>query len=355
MLYLAFYCKNLENKIFSAHLTDFVNQPDELIIISGYLGPSPVQKLKNLPFKATVIGGMYPNGVNENLFNSLNKSKQENSNLQILFSNIEIHSKIYIWMEKKEPKLVLIGSANFSDSGLKSDYRETLADMDMRNSKQLIDYLNMIKNSSTDKPILINSKTTNKAKKNITTDIINNKTKLGELSVDLPLYSEHNNEVPEKSGLNWGNPNGKGHTALGDAYIPIPSKLEKELTDFFPPLKPNYSFSKKKLSDPIEILWDDGMVMQASLEGKHNIKMSDGSTITYPKQISSYSDQTTADIKYSSKSILGRYIRNRMNIDLNHIITLDDLLNYGRKTITFTKISDGVYSADFSVKKDPND
>ena len=32
---------------------------DELLIISGYVGPSPVHQLKNMPFNTNIIYGMY--------------------------------------------------------------------------------------------------------------------------------------------------------------------------------------------------------------------------------------------------------------------------------------------------------
>jgi len=50
------FTQNLENLIFQHHET---HQADELIVLSGYLGPNPVEKLKDLPFNSTVIYGMY--------------------------------------------------------------------------------------------------------------------------------------------------------------------------------------------------------------------------------------------------------------------------------------------------------
>ena len=52
------YYKNLEQIIFSKHelLSD---APDELLIISGYLGPAPIERLNELSdMNITVIGGM---------------------------------------------------------------------------------------------------------------------------------------------------------------------------------------------------------------------------------------------------------------------------------------------------------
>ena len=52
------YYEGLEEFIFSKH--EILSEaPDELIIISGFLGPAPVNRLKELSdMKVTVVGGM---------------------------------------------------------------------------------------------------------------------------------------------------------------------------------------------------------------------------------------------------------------------------------------------------------
>ena len=52
---MLFY-ENLEEIIFRRHE---LFESDELIILSGYVGPKPVERLSNLPFRSTVIYGMY--------------------------------------------------------------------------------------------------------------------------------------------------------------------------------------------------------------------------------------------------------------------------------------------------------
>ena len=84
---MAFYCRNLEDTIFNKHKA-LTKDPDELVIISGYLGPAPVKRLKELPFKTTVIAGMYSKGVNNRLYKQLKAIELENPQLTILFSII---------------------------------------------------------------------------------------------------------------------------------------------------------------------------------------------------------------------------------------------------------------------------
>lgn len=336
------YYENLEDIIFNKHL---LLNADELVIISGYIGPSPVNRLKELPLKVTVIGGMYSQGINSKLFNSLSKIKRENEQLDLIFSQIDIHSKIYLWKQKNKIIAALIGSANFSRNGLCTDFRETLADATQDTFFHLNKYLNLIKENSIEEPKKIQNKILleyeyQKNTKNLDYNL--------QFQYDIPLFSYENNKpiVHEKSGLNWGL--SKGHVALGDAYIRIPKQLLIENPYLIPAFEKSYisKTKKKRNSDPIEIIWDDNTVMEASLEGKQSYN-----NLTYPKQIASYSKNTIkiGGDRVSAKSILGRYLRKRLGVGLKDLINLETLDNYGRRTITFSLIESGVYFADFSV------
>ncbi|MBI5193798.1 MAG: NgoFVII family restriction endonuclease [Nitrospirae bacterium] len=50
------FTENLEEIIFQRHE---LFQTDELIALSGYVGPKPIQRLQTLPFHSKVIYGMY--------------------------------------------------------------------------------------------------------------------------------------------------------------------------------------------------------------------------------------------------------------------------------------------------------
>lgn len=339
------YYENLEEVIFGMHEMLTV-EPDELIIISGYLGPSPIERLKEIPVKTTVIGGMYANGINEKLYNSLNKSKSENPNLKILFTTNEVHSKIYIWKKSNNVLRVLIGSANFSANGLRSNIRETLAEVNRMALAPIDNYLKLVKDVSTETPII--------KEKPIATATSEDdfgappiETIDGTIA-EMPLSS--GGKVQAKSGLNWGFQS--GHGAEGDAYIAVYKETLRKSPKLFPAFDPKYEneHSKKaRQSPPIELIWDDGTIMSASLEGKQTLN-----GVDYPKQISSYSPTQPFlpdGTKISKKSILGRYLRNRLGVSVTHQITMKDLVNYGRTTITLSLIEEGVYYADFSVKK----
>lgn len=353
---MSFYCKNLENVILEKAKETFPD-PDRMVIISGYVGPAPVEKLADLNIPVKIIAGMYSRGVNGKLFNSLEECKKDNPLLQIYYSNIEIHSKIYIWYKDDKIVDVLIGSANFSNNGLQTDLRESLADMDYRDNGKLNAYVDHILNNSTEQPLVTNAESEPSYK---VVDVDNEQdvdatqnSNEDSFAISFPLYKAYKGkgtrEVPDKSGLNWGL--SKGHTSEGDAYIKIPIEVERHYPKFFNECDLDYmkthdtDTKKLRYSEPVEFIWDDGTVMNISLEGTQGV-----GDVLYPKQIASYSTSSRKELGHSAKSILGRYLRERMGVSLNHQITYQDLLNYGRTSIAISKISDGVYSADFSPK-----
>ena len=337
------YYKDLEEIIF-AHHELLSEDPDELIIISGYLGPSPINRLNELNFDVTVIGGMYTGGINSKLWETLKKINDENPRLKIMFASEEIHAKAYLWKKNNRVLSALIGSANFSSNGLRSDYREILADASRDTFNALIDYYNYIESNSIQNPNL-KENTTREEIEIEPTEEVSEKYDL-KYSCDLPLYSLRQHKVQEKSGLNWGLAG--GNVADGDAYIALTKQIIKDNPNLFKPYDENYqpTSAKKRNSDPIELIWDDGVIMPASFEGSHEIN-----GLNYPKQLASYSAKPPKlnGNPISAKSILGRYLRKRLGVPIDYLITMDDLNKYGRNNITLSLIEEGVYYADFSV------
>lgn len=127
--------------------------------------------------------------------------------------------------------------------------------------------------------------------------------------------------VHVKSGLNWGF--AKAHVSTNDAYLPLRKGFLRSNPDLFP-----------VHGERIDVIWDDGAEMVCLLEGTQDL---DGKHA--PKQISTYND----------KSVLGTYLRNRLKVASDHIITYQDLVNYGRDNIEICRLDDGRYLFDFSV------
>jgi hypothetical protein len=138
------YTDNLEEIIFHRHE---MFASDELIVLSGYVGPKPIERLKTLPFQSKVIYGMYgAEGIKRPLHNSLINLQNSVSTLNIFYSNLPVHSKCYAWRNNGQIVHALVGSANFSTSGLTTPYREILAETTFDTFNPLNEYIKKVLN-----------------------------------------------------------------------------------------------------------------------------------------------------------------------------------------------------------------
>lgn len=321
------YNENIEEIVFNRHE---IIESDELIIISGYVGPHPVKRLSTLPIPATVIYGMFGSqSISSRLDTTLKRLNSESENTTILYSEIPVHSKCYIW--KKDGKVVhaLIGSANFSTSGLQSPLRETLAETTKDTFNQLDKYADLIRgNSITCEDYELTATTEEHSATSI-----ENPYESSNVCV-MTLYNPKSGVVPEASGLNWGNSN--GHTVENDAYIAVRKDYIRRYPNLFPPKKQKPLTPSGKVTrqnDTVEIVWDDGTIMQGLLEGTQEVNGK-----KYPKQLSSY----------PRKNTLGKYIRDRMGLESGVLITREMLQAYCRDFISINLIDEDTYYIDFS-------
>lgn len=315
------YIQNLEELIFHRHE---MHETDELIVLSGYLGPKPVSRLKELPFNSTVIYGMYGSeGIRPSLHNSLTTIQADVENLNIFYSNLPVHSKCYVWRRRGEIIHALLGSANFSVNGLTTPFREVLAETTYDTFQPLNEYIQYVLNNS------ISCLEVGMER------VIENREQLD--YCDMSLLA-NDGEVQNSAGLNWGqNPN--NHTTPNDAYIAIRTRYIKGFPNLFQPkqmspLQVDNRGRMRRHNDSVEIIWDDGVVMEGLLEGTQILR-----DIKYPNKISSF----------PSKSELGGYIRTRIGVPLGQPVKRHHLENYGRTDIRISLLGDGVYKFDFSV------
>ena len=327
------FSTNLEDIVFNRHTACHA---EELLIITGYIGPDPFSKLKTLPLDCQVIYGMYgADSIGEKLHNSLNKINSSMTNADLFYSQSAVHAKCYLW--KKNGKIIdaLIGSANFSRNGLATPDREVLVEADPSVFGQLETYFDKIFRNS----IPCNStsvKFKSKAKPSPVTGLIT-ECKLSFLVKEKGIWV-----VPAKSGINWGanstQVGGTSHTCIGDAEIRIRAEHVKNFPDLFPPKLETPKKNTGKLqrqNDEIELIWDDGIIMRGLLEQNLESKES----LKYPKAICSS----------NKKSELGLYLRKRIGVSPTHVITKADLDRYGRTDVTVSLQAEGVYYMDFSV------
>ncbi len=319
------FTENLEEIIFNRHQ---LFQADELVVISGYVGPKPIERLQNLPFHTKVIYGMYGSeGIKRPLHNSLISLQNGIENLNIFYSNLPVHSKCYAWRNRGQIVHALVGSANFSTNGLTTPFREILAETTYDTFNPLNEYILKVLNNS---------------QSCLELDAINIQDfqNLNETcSMTLLMI---NGETHNASGLNWGfmaNGNPSLKRGINDACIPIRMEHINNYSELFP-LKQNYHLQDdirgraQRHNDSIEIIWDDGISMEGLLEGS---QPQDGPF--YPKQISSF----------PSKSEMGIYLRNRIGVPLGLPVRRFHLDRYGRTDIAISLLGEGVYKFDFSI------
>lgn len=316
------FIENLEEIIFQRHQ---LFETDELIVLSGYVGPKPVQRLQKLPFMSKVVYGMYGSeGIKKTLHNSLVGLQNSIQNLNIFYSTLPVHSKCYIWRNRGQIVHALVGSANFSTNGLSTPYKEILAETTYDTFLSLNDYIAKILNNSISCLEVLPSETSEE------------ETQFGTVC-RLTLLSR-DGEVQNTAGLNWGlNP--KNHTTPNDAYIKIRVQDIIDFPELFPakqlnPLKFDGRGRMHRHNDAIEIIWDDGTSMEGLLFGNQNIN-----GVIYPKQVSSF----------PSASELGKYLRQRIGVPQAQPVRKHHLVSYGRTDVSVSKVGAGIYKFDFST------
>jgi len=339
---MLFY-SNLESIVFNRNQ---LFQCDELVVLSGYVGPAPIKKLQSLPIKSTVIYGMYGcDGIQQSLHDALVEENKSLSKVDIRYSTIPVHSKCYIWKNKGKVVHALIGSANFSMNGLTTPFKEVLAETTYDTFDPLNQYLDMVMGRTIDcKDAIVKKNKSRFSKPNETQE-----PQIFDKDIcTMPLYIIDNGVkvVPAQSGINWGIAKLSGsHVNINDAYIKISAEMLEHYPEMFPKKQESPTHEGTAIrtghrhNDNIEILWDDGTTMTGLLEGSIP-KTFDGVRGLYPKQVSST----------PRKSELGKYLRKRIGVEEGVPITMEHLEKYGRTTIDVSLQGEGIYYFDFSVE-----
>ena len=233
----------------------------------------------------------------------------------------------------------MIGSANFTISGLRKDFKETLCDIKPESMDEYQKYFMYVRNHSIS---CTDPRVTLRKYKHISTKAGTKEQPYLSNNICRASLLDKDGKMPLKSGLNWGC--SKGHVSKGDAYIRISTKYIKLFPDLFPQKKYVNGIvnveSKGKANrenDEVELIWDDGTSMIGLMEGQTVVN-----GVIYPKQLSTS----------PQKNILGKYIRKRLgNLPIDCVIRKKDLQKYGRTHIDISKIGDGIYYLDFSSNK----
>ena len=301
-----FYSYGLENLILTRHLQ---NSSDELLILSGWTGPSPLIKLSNLPIKTTVIRGIQTN-LSKDLASYITITNTTQTDIYI--KNTYNHSKIYCWIKNNTPVDILVGSANCSTSGLSSTNGEVLYETKKQDFQATYKYLKDALNDSVLCSNFIPSQVVASPARTSISNIPLDKV----LSFNPPkaeIYvGGRGRKMQSAAGWNWGF--GAGNNAPGDAEQRIRVDLVKAIPSLFPNNGINQNHGKgqafKNKSPNAEILFDDGTVMDARFEQESKTKAG-----VFYKALCSYPDKRT----------YGRYIRKRLGLPSNALITDADI------------------------------
>jgi len=331
---------SLEDKIFKSEASSI---SDTLTIITGYVGAETVAMLAKFPEKKfTIVYGMYAcDGISKALHDTLVELQSQMSWVEIKYSMIPVHSKIYCWSKNGVITEILVGSANFSINGLRRDYKETLYPISSLAYEEYRKYSSYILNRSISCSVATKFKNVPIAPEGNTQPFANQ-------GICRISFLDSKGRVPLKSGLNWGKSN--GNVVDGDAYIPIRVVYIKTFPELFPQKKyvngivNSTSLGKiTRANDVVEFIWDDKKTMVGLLEGNNNIN-----GVIYPNKIcSSNGKKELGDyIRERIEKQLGKNVFNASNIP---VITKSILEQYGRTHIDVSKIGDGIYYLDFSV------
>ena len=331
------YTENLENLILNRHQE---NRADELLILGGFIGISPIERISN-EIKSTIIYGcMTKSNLNLQQHNKY-LSITEASSKEVLYKKNYNHSKIYCWLTENKVVEIIAGSANFSTSGLNNDFQESLFDVQQKDYDRTFDYLQQ----ALDDCIICNdhkfipqerAKLNSKVKVNNLDKILDRDPPSARLSLRSSKGAFHD------SAINIGQKNLSGaHVNINDCYVPIRAALIDSLPELFPNDGINTKVGKgwgkdsKKTKPNAEFLFDDGEVMDISFEQKG------------PKRPEGYIYKAFRSFRPNSK--LGEYLRKRLGVESGVPFQEKDFEKYGRDHIDLTLLDEGIYYADFSV------
>lgn len=296
----------------------------ELLIVSGYASASMAYRHLAIPeirgngIKVQLIIGMAQSeGISladHNMFKEIEGTEPFECHYRI--ERPSVHSKVYVWMSDGAPVKAFVGSANYTEQGFISNRQEN-ALTDEGSPRSAYDYfLDTLKGTM-----------------EISHDDIDQHVRFythgreyqggdGDDCVTVSLLASRGqwkNEVPPRSGLNWGQrPEHKRNS--NQAYIQIGAKLGR--TGFFPARPQRFT-----------VITDDGLSFEAVRAQKSPRIDSGGDAIETPQ----------------GNHILGAYFRARLGVQGGALVTRQHLENYGRTDVTFCKLEDETYQMDFSV------
>jgi len=310
------YREDLYNKVLIEPLKNF--QVDELYVVSGYASATFVKqhldhtKSLNNPRINLIIG--MPRKINDHIaFVELHKKFADRFKGYYLETHPPVHSKIYSWCNKSIGVLGFSGSSNYSQAGFLESTPQInqMKDDDPTEIKSF--FYELLQRSTympEAKDVSVN---------NITIPSLGLIINAGEAewveenkSARISFLNKRTGNLPTRSGLNWGQREVRQNK--DEAYLSIKVPITKE--GFLPEKGSRFS-----------LITDDNKSFDCVVaqDGRKSI-------------------ETTDD-----NSLLGKYIRKRIGVQLGTLVTKQDLENYGRTDFSIMKLDDETFMFDFSV------
>lgn len=316
----------LQSELFKQILIEPIQRgAKELYIVTGYASPAMVTRhfeyvAKTLQTKISIdlhVGMTGKDGLSRNNLLGMQaiprQSSGQNFNCTFSVKGTSNHSKIYVWCSDRGPVEAFLGSPNYTQFGFglsptSSKHAEVAVQVDPDEAFAYV--LDASRNSigyqSADIPQFIDLFDESKLPNH--SDEIDHSGNADSNSVLLPLVQlrgQFSGETHQRSGLNWGQREGREQN---QAYIPIPSSIAK--SDFFPPKGVHF-----------QVTTSDGQAFICTVAQDGNKAL-----------------ETPFD-----NSILGKYIRQRLGLELGSYVSTDDLNKFGANAVKITRINNDSY------------
>ena len=226
-----------------------------------------------------------------------------------------VHCKLYSWFDGEAPVSAFSGSANYSQYGFFEEKQQNqVADDDPIEIRDY--YFELLNNSVAIRDAIVEDSVSGIVVY-VEGSILPGSIEwlVEDVSVRISLLTRSGG-IARASGLNWGQrlDNHGNQREPNQAYLSIKQDARKE--GFLP--ERGFTFT---------MLTDDGQSLDCTVQqdGRKGV--------------------TTTE----NNSILGRYIRNRLNLNDGDFVIAVDLVRYGRTDFTLTKIDDETFLFDMSV------
>ncbi len=212
-----------------------------------------------------------------------------------------VHAKTFVWFRDGAPVEAFLGSANYTQTALTGQQIEVLTKCDPDEAATLFEE-HRSRSLECQHADVDSSITLFQPRGNV---------QAGLESRTLSLLDSRTGETPERSGINWGQREGRDPN---QAYLSVPQEIVR--SGFFPPRTVEFTMNPD---------FGPSMLCVAA------------------------QDDAKAIHSRPSNAILGKYLRARLGLFNGEYVTKSHLDNYGRTDVTIYKEDDETYHLDFSV------